>query len=279
MIKTHKILPLPLLAPFIQSYIFREFDTAGEDVVRPWEATPYITLNFFFKALPVYLKSSETGEVLKCEDCCDIIGIGTKYNGEMVFNGNYFFLEINFKPGGFARIFNIYACGILNRIVCAKEIFGYEIKQLYKQLRKARNLKEMAMHTNVFLLNQLNENKHSFYKDRIVNTSNVIFRNSGIINITQLATIVNMSIRNLERYFIQKIGLSPKLLCSIIRFHHAFSLKLNCPQMSWTSIAYSCGYFDQMHLIREFKRFSGNTPTAFLNETPLTQARYINKNQ
>ena len=31
--------------------------------------------------------------------------------------------------------------------------------------------------------------------------------------------------------------------------------------MSRISIAYKCGYFDQMHLIRDFKDFTGTTPT------------------
>jgi len=34
----------------------------------------------------------------------------------------------------------------------------------------------------------------------------------------------------------------------------------NNPEISWTSIAYECGYFDQMHLIRDFKEFAGVAP-------------------
>jgi AraC-like DNA-binding protein len=30
--------------------------------------------------------------------------------------------------------------------------------------------------------------------------------------------------------------------------------------MNWTQIAYECGYFDQMHLIRDFKEFAGLAP-------------------
>lgn len=33
------------------------------------------------------------------------------------------------------------------------------------------------------------------------------------------------------------------------------------PNLSWTSLAHDCGYFDQMHMIRDFKEFTGITPT------------------
>ena len=37
--------------------------------------------------------------------------------------------------------------------------------------------------------------------------------------------------------------------------------------MIWTSVAQQAGYFDQMHLIKDFKRFSGNTPKDLLKDT------------
>lgn len=33
------------------------------------------------------------------------------------------------------------------------------------------------------------------------------------------------------------------------------------PELNWTNIAYDCGYYDQMHLVRDFKMFSGATPS------------------
>jgi len=37
-------------------------------------------------------------------------------------------------------------------------------------------------------------------------------------------------------------------------------LRENFPALSWTSIAHECGYFDQMHFIRDFKQFAGMLP-------------------
>lgn len=277
MITTNEIPPSPALTPFIRCYTFREFDTEGCDLIRPWEATPDITLIFFFRDLPVCLRSPDTHKIIKYGTCCDIMGIGTQYNGEMTLNGNYSFFEINFKPGGLSQIFNIAACEILNRIVTADELFGAEIKILYEQLCGVVSTEDLSALADTFLLNQLKKQKPAYSKDIVVTVSNLILQKSGIINIVELAKEVNMSTRNLERYFISQTGLSPKLLCSIIRFHQAFSLKLSIPRENWASIALSCGYFDQMHLVREFKRFSGNAPMAFIRETPLTEVQYTGR--
>jgi AraC-like DNA-binding protein len=38
--------------------------------------------------------------------------------------------------------------------------------------------------------------------------------------------------------------------------------------MSWTDIAYDCGYYDVMHLIKEFKQFANASPATVFNENP-----------
>jgi AraC-like DNA-binding protein len=74
-----------------------------------------------------------------------------------------------------------------------------------------------------------------------------------------------MSPRYLQRLFLQYTGVTPKLYHKINRFQ--LSLKLVAKKdSSLTSIAYDCGYFDQSHFIREFKSFTGVTPSAYTAE-------------
>lgn len=277
MITTTEIPPAPVLAPFVRCYAFREFDTKGANLLKPWHASHEISLFFFFKAFPVQLTDPKTGNILKKGSYCDIVGIGTQYNGDMIFNGCYAFFEIAFKAGGFNKIFNVYGSEFVNQIVCGEDIFSDEIKILYEQLYSAENTGKMAVLTNAFLLSYLNRQKQVDSKDIIMKISNLIIKKEGMVDIDKLAQEANMSIRNFERHFIRQTGTPPKLLCSITRFNHAFSLKLNNPGESWASIAALSGYFDQMHLIREFKRFSGNPPSAFIKETPLTEEHYLNR--
>ena len=62
--------------------------------------------------------------------------------------------------------------------------------------------------------------------------------------------------------------MSPKLLARIRRFNHALEYKMLHPDVTWTEITYECGYFDQMHLIKEFKEFSSKTPEELFKHTP-----------
>jgi transcriptional regulator GlxA family with amidase domain len=86
------------------------------------------------------------------------------------------------------------------------------------------------------------------------------------MTVEDIAENACVSTRQLERLFQQRIGLQPRFFTRITRFAKAWRLKENNPQIKWTSIAYDCGYFDQMHLIRDFKAFCGSSPSVMEDE-------------
>jgi AraC-like DNA-binding protein len=90
-----------------------------------------------------------------------------------------------------------------------------------------------------------------------------ILLNAGNCSIEKIACRANMSIKTFERKFTEQVGISPKLFSRILRFNSAVALKLSDPHRSWTDIAHHCGYYDQMHFIKECKLFAGATPTRF----------------
>jgi hypothetical protein len=123
MITTSEIAPSPALAPFIHCYAYREFNTGGAEIIKPWHASLQNYLVFFFKALPVKLVDTITNKILKTASKCDFIGMSTLYNGEMVFNGSYSFFQIIFKPDGFHKIFNISPFETTDKIVRSEDVF------------------------------------------------------------------------------------------------------------------------------------------------------------
>ncbi|MBE7169691.1 MAG: hypothetical protein INR73_03830 [Williamsia sp.] len=58
---------------------------------------------------------------------------------------------------------------------------------------------------------------------------------------------------------------------------YCLDIKLRKPWKRWSSIAVEADYFDQMHLVKDFKRFSGAAPANFLEKTPLSQEEYISR--
>ena len=68
-----------------------------------------------------------------------------------------------------------------------------------------------------------------------------------------------MSIRSYERQFATEIGLTPKQFARIARFARAIDLKRKSKD-SWLNIAHDLGYFDQMHMVRDFRILGGDVP-------------------
>jgi transcriptional regulator GlxA family with amidase domain len=89
----------------------------------------------------------------------------------------------------------------------------------------------------------------------------------GTIALEQLATTLGCSSRHLQRLFSARVGISPKLLARIRRFQRVFSAWRDDPR-SLSRVAAECGYFDQPHLIRDFRDFAGQAPAAFLANQP-----------
>lgn len=71
-----------------------------------------------------------------------------------------------------------------------------------------------------------------------------------------------------HRYFIElfknEVGLTPKRAHRLCRFRKVLENIQSCGSPDWTATALSAGYFDQAHLIHEFREFSGVTPEQYL---------------
>lgn len=258
----------------IRCYIFREFDTRGADLLKPWTATNEVYLSFFLKDKPLHLINEHTGHVVKGSDIA-VQGLATHYNGIMVFNGTYFILNIAFRPNGFYRLFQIPLYQLTNKIL-AEEFFSVPARRLFDQLQKADEIPQMTAFVDAFLLNFLAKQKLPKTPDGISAASDIMLKKAGLVNIAQLAHDANMSFRNFRRRFYEQVGVSPKLFCRIIRFNTALTSKLKNPRTDWSTIAHDCGYFDQMHLIKDFKEFAGFSPYNFVKKTPPPEEMYAN---
>ena len=83
----------------------------------------------------------------------------------------------------------------------------------------------------------------------------------GRMPIEDLATQTGFTRKYLGNLFQQQVGLSPKSLARVHRFRGALGLLNRADgQVPWTELADACGYYDQSHLINEFRRFTGLSP-------------------
>lgn len=97
-----------------------------------------------------------------------------------------------------------------------------------------------------------------------VNTDRVGRAVAGLLSdpsltVNELAESVCLSKKQFERIFSQEVGMFPKEYSRIVRFQRALYL-IQSGESDYAGIAADCGYSDQSHLIREFKKMSGLTP-------------------
>lgn len=85
-------------------------------------------------------------------------------------------------------------------------------------------------------------------------------------NVTAVADELGMSERHLRRIFRETVGVGPKAFAKLARFHRAVRAAREDDRASWAAIAAASGYYDQAHLIAEFRGIAGVTPRALLGE-------------
>jgi AraC-like DNA-binding protein len=88
----------------------------------------------------------------------------------------------------------------------------------------------------------------------------------GRIPIGRLAEEIGWSRRHLVTQCKRQLGLPPKTLARIVRFNGLLRQLRMTGQADWARLAAEAGYFDQAHLIRDFRQFTGTTPTGFLRQ-------------
>ena len=85
----------------------------------------------------------------------------------------------------------------------------------------------------------------------------------GKKRIDAIASDANVSARQLERHFLEHVGITPKTYSRLIRFDRVVRDIASRGARSWTQFALEHGYTDQAHFINEFKEFAGITPVEF----------------
>ena len=84
----------------------------------------------------------------------------------------------------------------------------------------------------------------------------------GMIRIKELAKALYISQDAFEKRFRRSVGVAPKQFAFITKMKGVVARALN--KQSMTDIAFDAGYYDQPHFNKDFKLFTGQTPTEFM---------------
>lgn len=274
MITTYAALPAPPLQRFIKRYCLREIDTAGADLIKPLFANDESILALSLTDTPAAYHTNGEATMIDLRER-HLFGLQTAYNGYQVFRGKYRLLCIEFNANGFFSLFGVPMTYIRNNLWSFDDIIGENLFYLNEQLYDLKYFGEIVTYLDRFFMQVLLRKSISGKYTSQVSWAYQHICDHYTSDVRQIAKTVNMSLRNFEQQFIEQVGVAPVLLKRIKRFHKAIALKTEQMDQSWTSIAYDCNYFDQMHLIKDFKVFSSMSPGAFFRQMPPPEEKIV----
>jgi AraC-like DNA-binding protein len=212
----------------------------------------------------------------KKEALSSSIVIGPHLNRHIITPGrDHLMIKVGFQAGGLYRFLGI----PMNELLCndafdGLDLLGNEMDEVNEKLWEATSFFEMKTIVEVFLLKRAGRLKQVLPIDYVLP---LLIKEHGLLKIDQLASQACLSTRQFERVFQQRIGLPPKHFSRLVRFAQAWIIKEQQPGISWINIAHQCGYFDQMHLIRDFQEFAGVNPSAIESELLESQVKFFTR--
>jgi AraC-like DNA-binding protein len=141
--------------------------------------------------------------------------------------------------------------GIRNRTLEASEFFPYILKDFVPKLAGVASFSRKAEIANRYFLKRLDE---AIVNYDLMNAAAKILEMKGNVRTSEIARSVAMSEKQMERKYREKIGVSPKSLSSLIRYQLLWQDLFRSPECDIQDLVDKYGYFDQAHLLNDFKR-------------------------
>ncbi len=183
-------------------------------------------------------------------------------NTHMILNGKVHMLGVCFYPEGFYPFLKIPVSEFKNQWLGAIEVGFNFANTINEQLKAAPDIATRLDILESELLSLLDDSNYTTGNFRQI--INFIEQNDN--SISKLCQQNDINIRKLERMFNKYVGVSAKTYGIINRFQNSLNQILYSEDARFTDIAYDNTYFDQTHFIKEFKRFTGNTPKSFAHQ-------------
>src|SRR5919198_1631691 len=175
------------------------------------------------------------------------------------------YIEVRLTPLGAYTLLGLPMGELSGQLVDLFDVLGAAGRRLGEQLRDTPSWPRRFALLDRFLLGRLERGPRPLPEvgwawQRLLATG-------GGVPIGRLAAEVGWSHRHLIARFRQQVGLRPKTAARLVRFEGVWRRLDQRRPLDWATIAAEAGYADQAHLVRDFRQFTGATPTRFLTST------------
>ena len=163
-------------------------------------------------------------------------------------------IVVVFYPHAIGTVFNIPVSSFYNQEIDGYSLCDKSLNKLADEVLNGDDSVEAVKMIEKWLLSRLAESE--IYNFQRVGTSLRQLFTDNTISVENMAQRACLSRKQFERVFFNAVGMKPKEYSSVVRFQKSLWLMQN-GNRDFADIAYSCGYADQSHFIRECRHYSG----------------------
>lgn len=136
---------------------------------------------------------------------------------------------------------------------------GTQALQITERLAKAPSDLDKILILEHFLLERLKKRGTAItVADQ---AAQIILDKKGVVRMDDLAKTLCTSPRNLRRRFTERMGVSPKYFARLKRFGYVNNMLATHPSLSWQNFMIDGGFYDQSHLVKDYREFVGKNPS------------------
>jgi len=258
MLKIHTAIPEVVLRPFVHWYFQREAVLKDGEIVEPVLPRTGTMLEFQFTA--VYEVKELGSERLRPSFAATVIGPIDARRVRLILRDPLQSLVVLFRPMGMYRLFGVPVSPLTGVGTEGHAAFGPQVSALYERLGNTASFAGRVRHLDRFI------NARVHRSDPLTPAALAMrLLAAGQCNVGAAAKMIGISERQLERRSLECAGMSPRKLLRVSRFQRAIE-KHRAGYGNWLEIAHEVGYYDQMHLVRDFHDLGGGAPTQVMKE-------------
>jgi AraC-like DNA-binding protein len=168
---------------------------------------------------------------------------------------------VHFKPWGISPFVDVSAAELRDRWVPVDAVWRRSVDRIRNQLGELASPTETLRAVEEELRSRLAPSRGL---DLVLHTGGRLESAHGAVPVGALIATAGVSSTHLAAQFTSHVGVTPKRVARIYRFSRLILSVDGRRPVDWSALAQAAGYFDQAHLGKEFKDFTGHTPTAYL---------------
>lgn len=180
-------------------------------------------------------------------------------------DGTQYGIQVELTPGGARTLLGIPAGALGPSVIDLDELLGRPAAVLPERLHEQNGWpRRFALLEEVLLHRLTHHEARRTVPPELDAAWELLVRRAGTVQVSDVAAAVGWSRRHLGARFRAEYGLTPKTTAAVMRFERSRSFIQRPGERNLADVAAACGYADQSHLTREWNRFAGCSPTAWV---------------